>query len=252
MLAALGEVAYPTKRDTSMQPPNGNNPFNPSQNAYGQPPSFNAPNNPFVSAQNHFAAQGPGGAAPQPPKKRSKLWLLLLAIPALACTSCLVFYLIDSHGHESASVLADVCEGQRSVRTAPYLPSALPHRIAWFNRSGSTWRHDGSPPVPIGWSTVWADEAQLVVCAEEPVRQVIERCPFNNGHVVERRQVQQGIRVVVPATGQVLFQQAVVGPMPQPCAQTEYFSRGSTTSVRAGDDIPEATIAPLIEPFVTR
>lgn len=103
--------------------------------------------------------------------------------------------------------------------------------------------------MPNGWSTSWADEAQLVVCAEEAVPQVISAAR-SDGDTIERRQIQQGIRLVVPATGQVLTQQVLMGRMPRACNATELFTRGGTAVTQITGDVETAIVA--LEPFITR
>lgn len=148
----------------------------------------------------------------------------LVSIACCVCTGALVY--LGKEEQASFAPLAAACDGRPVPGTAPYTRGSRP-KLAFFERSSSGWT-SSAVSVPIAQRADGVADAALVACvAEEPERNVIERCCFERVVVgvgvpgsetcFPRVQMSQRVRVHVAATGRLLAEREVMGPEPRTC-----------------------------------
>ncbi|MEI8255258.1 MAG: hypothetical protein WCJ30_06240 [Deltaproteobacteria bacterium] len=186
------------------------------------------------------------------PRRRPRFWRVVIAVSSLSCLVYAGWYALEARRHPSMSEISVACDGRPSAVAIHATHGAIPRRVAWLERREGRWRAPFHDPLGNDWRAEWADEAQLVVCAEPPVEQIVERCPLGTGRVVERVRRQQTVRLVAGATGEVLARETLAGAMPEPCSANEPLTSGAEVARLEGADVSDATVRAFLRPYVTR
>ncbi len=191
-------------------------------------------------------------AAASPRRSRSRAWLAFITVPGFCCLAFLGWNAIEARRHPSLTRLAVVCEGRPTDVAVRGPARGVPRRVVWLERHEGRWRRPVNDPVEPAWRAEWADDAQLVVCAEPVVERLVERCPLGSGRPEVRVQYARSVRLVVGATGQLLAQETLLGDLPEPCSAHEPVTSGEDVGRIEGTAVSDAAARAFLRPYVTR
>jgi hypothetical protein len=170
-----------------------------------------------------------GGHPPNTPRKRSFATVAGLALAGLVgvCVVFSVFALVfQKHEDSKYGRLTAACDGRAVPGARAYVPGPGAHRVVAFRHgAGASWTTDLR--VPNAMEADGVEDADLVLCLGEETHATLESCRFvrtmagvhvpGSEESYSRTQTMLPVRLVAPATGAVLVDGNVPGPLPRQC-----------------------------------
>lgn len=171
----------------------------------------------------------------------------------IASACCITVAFLAKRDQENYGPLAAACEGRAVPGTAAYAPGAQA-RIVYFERSAATWV-ESNVEVPDSIRGEGVADTALVACADdESTRHAIEQCCFQRTIVgmnvpgsdqcLPRVQLARHVAVRVAATGALVAERDVYGPVPRQC--NDWVGRRPTSGTFVAGEPGQDQMAPFL------
>lgn len=178
----------------------------------------------------------PRPVATAPKKGGAGKWVLLALLggAVFCCGGGIILVVVASKEVAKVDPLKAACLGTAVAGAPAYQRGAALQKVAAFRRSGTAYTIDFDL-VPRDWRAESVAESPLVLCAEEPASELVERCAYDGivrqgVATLERWGYRRELRLVEASTGREVARTTLQGAAARPCADRESF--GSTSTQR--------------------
>jgi hypothetical protein len=154
--------------------------------------------------------------------------------------------------------IIDVCRGQSAPSAAAYTPGGGRNLLMAIEPNTSGDLTTNTYAIPEDMLAAKAGEVTLVLCLGREREVLIESCPYHKvkdtdgktDNVIERYAYERDLKLVVAQTGEVLAEEALRGPEPDKCLETQSFKEGETLIKRKGTSISNGDLREWVRQFI--